>query len=573
MADQSAENPQESSKKELDLTALSGLDFGPSWADGQGDSRKLAKKYDSAGDGRQRGKGSGRRAPSSRDRRAGGRPQRTPVGDGGDRSRGGPRRERGDRGGRGGPRREHKPFEPVVNVDLYPQDEAFDALVKRLTATARTYQLFEIAHLLLEKPERFVAVISNKKQAGEAEAAPLFFAVPGHIPFENEEDAINHVLTNHLDLFFEIEEIEVEAPKGSFQVVNRCGVTGELLGPPNYHRYQEFVQRHYSNRIHGMSFDRFQSKIESVKEQETIDAWVEAMKKGARYTLKERAEGEPESFESLEAVRHFLLSHRKDQVVGSGTSVRFAGRDVERMPRGVLRRSIETYVEAQQRFPLDTANNIRGRLRRHKFTVYKKGGKGISYVCAVKRKFRDSSTVFSDSIQALIEFLEKHPDLPATDLPKVYLGIDQQASADTPEKLAMAEESAQGAAATEAPAAEEGAETVEAKEAAVPNPDAMSAEDHAKLEALMIDLRWLITEGYVTEYGDGRLFAPAPMPEPKKKVEQAPVAEPEVAPASEAEPVVNEEPVAAATEPSDSGAPITAEPIASDAEADEPKAE
>ena len=28
----------------------------------------------------------------------------------------------------------------------------------------------------------------------------------------------------------------------------------------------------------------------------------------------------------------------------------------------------------------------------------------------------------------------------------------------------------------------------------------------------MLDLRGLITEGYVTEYGDGRLFAPAPLP-------------------------------------------------------------
>ena len=45
----------------------------------------------------------------------------------------------------------------------------------------------------------------------------------------------------------------------------------------------------------------------------------------------------------------------------------------------------------------------------------------------------------------------------------------------------------------------------------------LSAEDNARLEAMMIDLRWLITEGYVTEYGDGMLLAPPPMPEAKKK--------------------------------------------------------
>ena len=315
-------------------------------------------------------------------------------------------------------------FEPTVKVDLYPQDEAFDALVKRLTATSRTYQLFEIAHLLLEKPERFVVVVGNfpNKDAG-GEVAPLYYSVPGHLPFETEEEAINHVFSKHLDVFFEIEEIEVEPPKGSFQVVNRCTITGELLGPPNYHRYQEFVQRHYNARISGMSLERFQSKIETVKEQEVIDAWLESMKKGARYTLKERAEGDPESFETMEAARHFLLQNRKDKVVGSGSSVRFAGRDIERLPKGDIRRSVETYVEQQQKFPLDSANNIRGRLRRHHFTVYKKGGKG-SLMCAVKRKFRDSGTKFSDSIQALIEFLDANNNILATDLPKAYLNIE-----------------------------------------------------------------------------------------------------------------------------------------------------
>ncbi|MGB0416069.1 MAG: hypothetical protein ACPGKS_04420 [Coraliomargarita sp.] len=611
MTDKSAENPQEPAKQSLDLSSLSGLDFGPSWADGNSKQKKSSKHYDDGGKGRGQGDKHGAGAPR-RDRRAGGRPQRSDAGgSGGDgfRREGGGRPPRGERrsGGRGerrGGDRRHapKPFEPTVKVDLYPQDEAFDALVKRLTATARTYQLFEIAHLLLEKPERFVVVLENKPKpnaTGETVTEPLFFSVPGHLPFESEDDAINHVLTNHLDVFFDIEEIEVEPPKGSFQVVNRCGLTGELLGPPNYHRYQEFLQRHYNNRINGTSFERFQAKIETVKEQEVIDAWVDSMKKGARYTLKERAEGEPESFESLEAVRYFLLQNRKDQVVGSGTSVRFAGRDIERMARGNLRRSVEAYCEQQLHFPLDTANNIRGRLRRHKFTVYKKGGKGISYVCAVKRKFRDSKTSFSDSIQSLIEFIEKNPEILASKLSEAYLGID--AEKVTPEKLKMSE-SAQAAPATvEAKAAEPeaaaeatgAAEPVEAPEAAgdasesaavsaveVTPKDVLSPEDHARLESMMIDLRWLITEGYVTEYGDGRLFAAPPMPEPKKK-EAAPVEAPaEPAPAAEApeapsvqaeagEPALADEPVVAAADEAE----VVAEAPAPEVPADEDKKE
>jgi hypothetical protein len=49
----------------------------------------------------------------------------------------------------------------------------------------------------------------------------------------------------------------------------------------------------------------------------------------------------------------------------------------------------------------------------------------------------------------------------------------------------------------------------------------LAEADQARLKQMMIDLRWLIMEGYVTEYGDGRLFAPPPMPEPKKKAAEA----------------------------------------------------
>ena len=45
----------------------------------------------------------------------------------------------------------------------------------------------------------------------------------------------------------------------------------------------------------------------------------------------------------------------------------------------------------------------------------------------------------------------------------------------------------------------------------------LSEEELKLLNQLMLDLRWMIIEGYVTEYGQGHLFAPPPIPEPKLK--------------------------------------------------------
>ena len=226
-------------------------------------------------------------------------------------------------------------------------------------------------------------------------------------------------------------------------------------------------------------------------------------------------------------MRSFLLKNRKGTVVGSNETIRFSGRNVQRLPKGAIRRSIEMYIESQLRFPLDTANNIRGRLRRHHFTVYKKGTEGISYVCAVKRKFRDSKTVFAPSIQRLIEFIEKNPNIPASQLSKQYLGIDTEKQ--KPEQLEMDDsEVAKEKAKIQNEIAEEASESKTERAEASIEPPAASAvqetptlklEDEAfkTLNQLMIDLRWLISEGYVTEYGDGRLFAAHPIPEAKPK--------------------------------------------------------
>jgi hypothetical protein len=62
-------------------------------------------------------------------------------------------------------------------------------------------------------------------------AKPMFhISVPDGIPFESDEAAVAHVLSKHLDKFFDTAEVDVDPPKGNFQVINKCGITGELLG-------------------------------------------------------------------------------------------------------------------------------------------------------------------------------------------------------------------------------------------------------------------------------------------------------------------------------------------------------
>ncbi len=612
----------------IDLTQLQGFSFGTQWTqDKSGGSSKGGDRGD-RGDRPRREAFQGE-APNRKDRRSFQRPMGGPGGNEGYRPSGpggqgggGPREGSGDF--RGGARpadnrrpapgpggdsynrrrpmeRESAPYvSPYFSATFYPEDTSFGALVKTIRASSRTIELFEIARTVLAKAERFTVLVGRKAPDGEMsarrgpEAAPapvpvpaapaaapkpvLFISVPDNLPFESEEAAIAHVLKNHLALFFDQAETEVDPPKGNFQVVNRCSVTGELLGPPNYHRYSQTLQQHFAEKISRMSLESYRTRIESVRDPEVIAQWLEKMKKVTRFTWKTAApakapgpetavpaetpapaavEPAPEAtpapapakaaapeataapaetaaapapapaetpapaeatapagpaFDSIEEAKAHLLTQARDKVVRPGATARFHGRTLETIPSDEIRHAVEGELERQRRFPLDTANALRGRLRREHFTIFKKGSKGVSYVCAVKRKFRIPGQVFADNIGSLINFIEAHPMMRASELTEKFLGLAPQAPV------------AEGQPLTE---------------------EALTPEQRDKIGRLQGDLRWLVREGYVTEFIDGTLYAPPPVVEARKKEIEAEEQDPENFPEPVAAPAA-ETPIQAA---------------------------
>jgi hypothetical protein len=444
-------------------------------------------------------------------------------------------------------------FEPIVAVDFYPEEEPFKVLAQAIRNSCRTFELFEIARLILEKPDRYVCVVRDPAQK-EGETALLHASVPDGLPFKTEEEALSHAIRHYLGEFFQLETVEVEPPAGSFQVVHKCGMTGELLAPPNYHRYQAICREHHAAKLATVPYSKFEQRVESSREEEDIQKWLEKMKTQTRYTWKENPEI---VFNNREDARLYLITEAKDKLVRPAYSARFSGKTLALLnPNDAIRRSVEYLAEGQRRFPLDTANHLRGRLRRMHFAVYKRGSKGISFVCAVKRRFRKPEEVLADNLQELIDFIEAHPNFPLKDLPKGFLGIDPVRKTDE--------------AATEAAkeVAKEVAEELGEPEAPVPAPQPvaeLSQAEQACLRQLKIDLHYLVSEGYVTEFSDGRLFVPPIREEEiqhlkkekstdtaKKPAEEKPAApleeKAEAEPAVEAEPAAEPEPAAEAEE-------------------------
>lgn len=468
-------NPQESSDKasesnSLDLSALNSFSFGTEWS-----------KSDSKDSNRRGGSGQrSERSPSSGRRPRGDRPDRRSSG--GSSQGGGARADRrpqfrrdakesgsGDRRrqgggefrGRGRPQNFQTPYESsVFEVSFYPEDNSFAAIIKAMRANHLTYELFEVSKLFLEKPERYIASIACKKtEKGEDKAAKVFMSLPDSMPFASEDEAIQHAVSQNPESFFKVEEVEVDPPSGNFQFVNRCPFTKVLLGPPNYHRYEQTLRQHHSTKVAHMSFEKLQSSIETVRDEEVVNEWLESTRKITRYmTIVEEGQ-DAQSFDTLEeAVIHVKLAE-KLKAVKAVNYARVAGTVLEKFKGSEAARAAEGELARQNRFPLNTANAIRGRMRREKFSIYKKGSKGVTYICATKRNFRSPGQVMAPALDRIIRFLEAHSGVKLRELSAPY---EEWLKTDAPGE----------------------------------------AFDEKKL---FRDMHWLVADGYVSHFSDDKL--------------------------------------------------------------------
>ncbi|MBQ2722329.1 MAG: hypothetical protein IJF70_05425 [Opitutales bacterium] len=408
----SEENKQTENRQEVDLSQLTNIEFATAWTP----SSSVKKDF---GDNQ---RGSFRRQDKDKKRDFGERKFDKPrKKSNSDKPRGNDKKFR-KQGKNDGKRKQQAPFNFSMEVLFYPDDAPFNKLADIMKSSKRTYQLFDIAKLVLEKSDRFI-VLAKNLPAEDGATKPLYCAQPLNIPFEDEASAKASAIEYYVNELFEKVQIEVEPPKGNFQLVNKCNATGDLLGAPNWHRYNEYLREYHREKCSKMSFEAFLATIEAVRDADSISTWLEQMKTRDVYKLKNATEGENDTFDTREAASNYVVHKIGADLVKSYEQVRMRGVNLSAMPFGRIRRNIEEAWRKQNRFPIVTANNLRGRLRREGFAVYKRGSKGFAFVSVVKRKFLLEGDKLADMPQKIFDFITENPAISTVDLPYKFLGL------------------------------------------------------------------------------------------------------------------------------------------------------
>jgi len=424
---------------------------------------------------------------------------------------------------------------PELNVTLVPEERGVESLARQIKMTGRAYPLFDIAQMILQKPERHTVTFSVKKNAEGQPLQPLFVCALDDSLWLSEDEAVSHVLKRHFATFYQAERTATEPPKGKYTFVAQCGISGVVLGPPNYHDYQNQLRKLHAERFARMPFDAYKAQVRIVRDEEVVKKWVEDQSWKTEYVCLNMPE--PLRLATMEEVeRHFRETH-KANIIKQVESHTLSGSAARSLRSPDLIRLARSVWEDQRRFPLQIATVLSQQFAGHGLQFFKVN-KTITHVSVARPHYLDpAQTPVSDGVKRIVDYVNAHPKCTRRQLMETF--------APSPTVLPVAAPAeGQAAAAPEAP---------------TPTPEQ---------NALIGDLHWLIHQGHVIEFANGTLeTAKKPIPKPPRPVvkkEETPAAAPaeEVAAASsEPKPAAPATEELSPVEPTNPDQPIASENI------------
>jgi len=300
------------------------------------------------------------------------------------------------------------------------------------------------------------------------------------------------VLSKHFGTFYQTEKIAIDPPKGTYTFVAQCGMSGIVLGPPNLHDYQAKLQRLHTERYSRLPFDVYKSRVRIVRDEAVVKQWIEEQSFKFEYVCLNLPE--PLKLGSRDAVeQHFKQVHLPNIIKPESSHAVRSPAAREALPPP-LRRLARREFDLQQRFPLKLVTRLSDDFA-HRGLHFFKVNKTVLHVAVARPRFLDIETSpVSEGVKRIVQTIQATPECTRRKLLEA-MGVTLPPA--------------------DAPPLPEGTE------APPPSPE---------LSAIVGDLHWLIHEGHVIEFANGRVElakkpAPRPTPPPRPpKPSQAPSA-------------------------------------------------
>ncbi len=417
------EHSNESGRDGLpDLSILADFQFGPAWArkgaetsarlpEGQGMRERRGEYREGQGDRRPSREGD-RRERGRRFQEGGREPRRTEgrsfgkgrfEGRSGDRFGNADRPRRSDRFERGDrPERVLPDPTPGLRVELRPADSVLNIFEQEVRKHKRAISAMELAKVVMAEKSRYDIVLMKQ------EGGPSMIASKkgdGACWLERRE-ALDYLFrAPWFSEYYEAVQEDVEPPKGTFTAIAKCGFSGQLIGPVNWHGYQTTLQALHRSRFSNMSLERYRSRVVLEKSQEAVDAWL--AQASHRTVWKPTREGAADIVLADEKeVEKDFEQHHFDEAYSVENKVFINGATPRQSLSPGLGAHAAILADKTRRAPQMLIPNLCHGLARHRLAIFK--WKGRHYTGVSRVRGIPADTVLADRMMAIVDWAKNH---------------------------------------------------------------------------------------------------------------------------------------------------------------------
>ena len=340
------------------------------------------------------------------------------------------------------PKRYDSPFANKFKITVNPDKTILDTLKRGIRKSGISYSLEEINSAIIDKKNRLQITIEHLKEE------TFFITTFDNSVFYTKSNAINHIVEKGLKHVVDITETIGENPSGNFKNILKCPESGILLPPKSFHDFEAIIKTHLIEKKIKLNYNNYLNKLITVEDEITINEWKNTPLKKLIFTTRELGSTK-RSFNSIEAVQGYISSTETNQFIKTNKVIKMKGDSIDNFEKD-LAGFISDFLKNSYQWKKDLFFNTLINFKKSGFYIFKYGPKNYLFAAGQKPKTIEITKI-SENCVKIVKYIQK------TEPIKIISILSQ------------------------------------------------SGEMKLEKNQILVELKWLVKEGYVKEFSDGTI--------------------------------------------------------------------
>jgi len=338
------------------------------------------------------------------------------------------------------PKRYDSQFTNKFKITVSPDNKILDTLKKGIKKSGISYSLEEINAAIINKKDRLKITIENLKNQDS-----FYITKFDNSVFDTKLNAVKHIIDKGLKHVVDITETVGESPNGNFKNILKCTATQILLPPKNFHDFEAIIKTHLVENNIKFSYDKYVESLQLVEDELTISEWKNKPLKKLVYTTKEL--NNKRTFNKIDGIQRYISSVETNEFIKTNNIVNIEGDNIDRLGTN-LRDFISNFLKTTYQWKKDLFFNILINFKKSGFYIFKYGPKSFLFASGPKHKPIEITKI-SENCVKIVNIIQSNKSV------KILTILSQSEQIELDKKQ------------------------------------------------ILIELKWLVKEGYIREFSDG----------------------------------------------------------------------